>query len=209
MDIPYYLSKYTLLHPEIFQSQLMAKFVQSKFVERGDNVSPFARAQVISFDSSGGSLENDNGEGSARSQNPNTREYYSIKARQGPVNPARSIRARLLEGDQFTKDDDLRVYWPLFPSMGSDPTTLEFVYVMYEDNDRHHGLWVSRVPGPLGEKTNLAAGVDPYKEAAKNGDQPLASTFGDGGTESKDYGTQEAVVGADPDQSNKSDMNYT
>jgi len=208
MEIPYYLSKYTLQHPEIFQSQMMARFVQNKFLQRGENVPVFFRAQIISFDSEGGLLENPDATGEARSQNPDTKEYYSIKARPGPKNPPRSIRAKMLQYDQFTRDEDLRIYWPLFPSVASDPTTLEFVYVMYEDSDRHHGLWVAQVPGPYGEKTNFAPGLDPYNEEAKNGDQPLASTFGDGGQQETNYGSQESVVGPS-DNSSKSDMNYT
>ena len=152
MTAPYHFYKQQMLKPEIYQAQLMAKFVQGKFLERGEVISPFFRAQVISFDATGGLLENPQATGAARSRNPDNDKYYYIPARTGPLNPARSIRARIVTShlDSGTSDEDLRVYWPLFPAIGPDPVALDFVYVFFEQNDKKHGLWVSRVPGPMG-----------------------------------------------------------
>lgn len=200
-------SKFQLLHPEVFQAQLMSKFLNGKFLEKGDVVSPFLRAQVISFDPSGGNLENPQGNGSMRSQNPSDQSYYDIKARVGPSNPPRALRARIVTNhlDTFTTDEDLRVFWPMFPSFGSDPVPLEFVYVFFESGDRYHGLWVSRVPGPLGENLNFSPGDQPYKDAAASGggQQSLAASFGDAPAPADDYATQQAIVGVGDTKTDK------
>lgn len=206
MTAPYYFYKQTLLKPEVYQSMMLAKFAAGKFVERGEFIPPFLRAQVISFDSEGGLLENPGGEGTARSKNPQTQQYYDIKARVGPKNPPRSLRARIVthQWDKFTDDADLRVYWPLFPSTGPDPVNLEFVYVFFEDSDKKHGLWVAKVPGPFGESTNFAPGHKPYEEAADSGTggkKSLAAASGDSPPSQGDYKTQEAIVGSKPDDS--------
>lgn len=200
-------TKQSLLHPEIYQSQLLAAYAQGRFIERNENISPFLRAQIISFDSEGGLLENPDGSGTARSRNPTTHDYFDVPARVGPKNPPRSIRARILDIDRYVKDDDLRVYWPMFPHGGGDPTTLEFVYVWFEDPDSRHGLWVSRVAGPMGEQTNFAPGVTPYEDASKNGPGRLASIHGDSTSKEIDYSSNESITGSPINQSKKN-LNY-
>lgn len=209
MTEPYYFYKQQVLKPEVYQAQMMSKFVQGKFLERGENVAPFVRAQVISFDPVGGMLENPDGSGEADSRNPENNDRYKIKARRGPKNPPRSLRARIItqHRDAATPDEDLRVYWPLFPPSGPDPITLDFVYVFFEDSDRHHGLWVSRVPGPLGEKTNESPGDKPLKEGGDSG-QRLASAHGDANQENN-YKKEQDVAGTKTDQGSLSGMEYS
>jgi hypothetical protein len=200
-------TKQSLLHPEIYQSQLLAAFAQGRFVERDENISPFLRAQIISFDAEGGMLENPDGSGTSRSRNPTSLEYSEINARVGPKNPARSVRARILDIDRYVRDEDLRVYWPMFPHGGIDPTSLEFVYVWFEDADNRHGLWISQVAGPMGEQTNFSPGVVPYQEVSKNNSGRLAAAHGDTTTPSTDYGTNESITGA-PIAQSKKNLNY-
>jgi len=209
MTRPYYFYKQTLLKPEVYQAQLMSKFVQGKFVERGDIVSPFFRAQVISFDPVGGNLENPDGNGSARSRNPQSKDYYEINARVGPSNPVRSLRARIITDhlDSGTADEDLRIFWPLFPATGFDPVILDFVYVFFEQNDKKHGLWVSRVPGPLGEKTNSSPGSDIYTQGTH--DMPLAASHGDAPPQNSGPPTQEDIGGSKPDESRLTGQEYS
>jgi hypothetical protein len=187
--------KHTLLFPEIYQSQLLSAYVQGKFVERDENVPAFVRAQVISFDPEGGLLENPEGAGVSRSRDATTRDYFEIKSRVGPRNPPRSIRARVLDHDRYVRDDDLRIYWPMFPTGGIDPVMLEYVYVWFEDIESRHGLWVSQVSGPMGESVNFAPGNEPYGSTAQRSGR-LADAHGDRRASNTDYGTQENITGA-------------
>lgn len=201
--------KQALLHPEIYQSQLLAAFAQGRFVERTENIAPFLRAQIISFDAEGGLLENPSGDGAVRSRNPTTMEYLDIAARVGPKNPPRSVRARILDIDRYVRDEDLRIYWPMFPYGGADPTSLEFVYVWFEDTDNRHGIWISPVAGPMGEETNFAPGVAPYQEAdtSQNSAGRLAAAHGDTTVKETKYDTSEAITGA-PNGKPKKDLTY-
>jgi hypothetical protein len=72
---------------------------------------------------------------------------YDVALTSGPVNPANSIRARIIGSniDQFIGDDDLRCYWPMFPGF-DNPSPGELVYVVFEDEEYTHGLWLARVP---------------------------------------------------------------
>lgn len=209
----YHLYKQQLLSPEIFQAELMASYVQGNFVERGDVVSPYMRAQVISVDTDGGKLENPAGEGSCRSRNPITKEYYDIPARVGPKNPARALRARIVSEhrDANTDDEDLRIFYPEgTASSGPDPIPLEFVYIWFEQNDKRHGIWHSKVAGPMGEKLNFADGSTPYEQNAGNQQEyRLASAHGDAPQPQINYAEQESVVGAKPDGSKLAGKEYS
>jgi hypothetical protein len=213
MTAPYFFYKKATLYPEVFQAQLMQKFVQGRFLERGEVVSPFIRALVISFDQEGGLLENPDGSGVCRSRIPGESDYRDIHSRKGPNNPPRSLRARIVSThlDLNTRPEDLRVYWPMFPSTGPDPVAMDFVYVFFENNDRRHGLWVSKVPGPNGEMTNSAPGEKPMVDAAKDGTdgkRTLASLYGDQPSPQNDYTDQQSLVGSDSDGVSKADMEY-
>lgn len=201
MTVPYYFYKQQMLKPEVYQAQLMQKFVQGKFVERGEVISPYLKAQVISFDATGGLLENPNAAGDCESRKPEDKAYYKIKARPGPANPPRSLRAKIIteHRDANTMDDDLRVYWPLFPPSGPDPVMLDFVYVFFDNNDRKHGLWVARVPGPNGEKINFAAGDAAMKNGVQ-GEQRLANAHGDSTQPASDYTSEDAIRGSRSDE---------
>lgn len=191
----------------------MQNFVQGNFLMRGEVISPFVKAEVVSFDPEGGLLENPEGDGYCTSRNAADDDYYEIKARIGPTNPPRSLRGRIItqHWDRNSNDDNLRVFWPLFPSIGVDPVPLEYVYVFFDNNDRRHGLWVSRVAGPGDESQNLAQGDAPYIAAAETGGQKesKASLFGDEPQPQKDYTTQQAIVGSEADDSDKTQMEYS
>lgn len=212
MPAPFFFHKHSMLHPEVYQAQLMQRFVQGKFLERGENVSPFYRAQVISIDNDGGRLENPNGAGSNRSRNPENGEYYEINASIGPANPPRSIRARLVSDhdDAGADDSDLGVYWPMMAQAGLDPVPLEFVYVFFEGDEKHHGLWVTKIAGPLGENVNFSPGSDPYVEYAKNngGKRSLAAAHGNAPPQQTQYSNQESIVGSKPERANLSNLEY-
>ena len=64
--------------------------------------------------------------------------------------------------DKFATDENLRVFWPFFPESISVPIKPgEHVYVLFEDSQMDHGLWVSKIPGHAG--ANYAPGKDYFK----------------------------------------------
>lgn len=87
-------------------------------------------------------------------------------------NPPGSIRARVITEarDKDTADEDLPVFWPLFPYdlMPVKPT--EHVYVIFEDPDKkEHGLWISRIPEPnTVHNYNLTPGSQKYIDNPDN-----------------------------------------
>ena len=209
MALPaYQFYKQKFSRPEVYQVEMLRKYVQGAFVEHGEIISPFFRAQIISVDYKGGQLENPKAEGVCRSRNAQSNDYYDIPASAGPENPARAVRARIITNhfDSGRSDSELRIFWPMFPAMGAaDPIALEFVYVFFEQNDRKHGMWVSKVPGPLGEQVNFAPGSQIYKDNAKDsGDHPLAASHGDAPPASKHYDSQESLTGAKTDDASLS-----
>ena len=127
---------------------ILSSMVKSALLERDRKL--FMRAVVIAVDVEGGLLQNPNGSGEISFTNRDGQKI-TVKAIVGVSNPRGSIKARILTDgfDRLIDDDNLRVFWPLFPQdqIGTPITPDEHVYVTFEDEDMTHGLWVSRVPG--------------------------------------------------------------
>lgn len=109
------------------------------------------RALVVAVDVIGGMLENPSGDGGVTCTLGHTSREF--KARSGPRNPKNSIKARVITDgiDRFVDDDQLRVFWPFFPESICVPIKQgEYAYVLFEDENMRHGLWVSKVSGHEG-----------------------------------------------------------
>ncbi len=161
-------------NPERFLNDLIQKYAQGLIIERGENAQLFFRATVMAVDVVGGKLENPDGDGSVEHRIGG--RSVTFPARRGPKNPKNSVKARIIsEGfDQFMSDEDVRIYWPLFPEHIAVPVSPgEHVYVMFEDKDFKHGLWLTRVPGH--ENTNYFKGESSFSA----GDSDISSLFGD------------------------------
>lgn len=146
---------------EYFFAELIRKSIQGSITERDESVSFLHRALVIAVDVEGGKLENPEGKGTVA--NVVDGKTISVNANSGPKNPANSIKARILtEGfDQFVGDDNLRVFWPFFPEHISLPIKPgEHVYVIFEDTNYEHGLWIAKIPGH--SNVNMYKGSDAY-----------------------------------------------
>jgi hypothetical protein len=161
--------------PEIFLSELLQKGARGDFHERDENSTILYRATVIAVDVIGGKLQNANAAGSV------THEFngksINVKATHGPDNPRNSIKARVISSghDKFTSDEDTPVFWPFFPEHMSVPIKPgEHVYVIFEDHDFQHGLWVCKIPGHEG--VNFVQGEKTFKPS--NADS-LTSKFPD------------------------------
>ena len=127
--------------PELILSDLIRSHARED-----SRVRHYRRAVVVAIDHEGGRLQNDGGDGSVSDGNGKT-----FRALIGPENPRGSVKARVLTDglDRLLSDDDLRVFWPMFPqdqfSIPISPG--EHVYVIFEDEGFDHGLWISRVSG--------------------------------------------------------------
>ncbi|MBI2449261.1 hypothetical protein HYV49_03105 [Candidatus Pacearchaeota archaeon] len=100
------------------------------------------RAIVVSIDQLGGALEDK------------------------PKNPKNSIKARIISdaSHSMLNNDDLPVFWPLFPFDTFPLKEGEHVYVIFENEKRDHGLWLTRIPEPFDtDNRNLALGIEKYK----------------------------------------------
>lgn len=145
-------------------------------MERGEHSQFLYRALVIAVDVQGAKLENPDANGKVTHKIDGV-GTFEVPARTGPENPPNSIKARVLSDgeDKFTGDDQLRVFWPFFPESISVPVKPgEHVYVMFEDTEQMHGLWVTKVPGHTG--VNYSPGKKFYKPIDS---APLASKFPD------------------------------
>jgi hypothetical protein len=164
--------------PEAFLAELVQKYIRGELVEHGEGMPVLHRALVIAVDVVGGTLESPAPGNSDQVKHvlPNG-QSFDVKAQVGPTNPKNSIKARLLTKgrDQFLADQNLRVFWPFFPEHVSIPIKPgEHVYVMFEDRDMQHGLWVGKMPGHEG--LNFVQGQSTYKT---DDDDKLASKFSD------------------------------
>ena len=131
---------------------------------RGDErVRHYRRAVVMAIDLDGGKLQNRDGSGSLSVRNRDGR-VVTYPALVGPDNPRGSIKARILTDglDRLLSDDELRVFWPMFPQdqLGIPVSSGEHVYVVFEDEGLTHGLWISRVSGQ--DSANSFKGSDSY-----------------------------------------------
>jgi len=146
--------------PSIGFTEILKKGAGGFYRERDQYVPVMFRALVIAYDTKGGMLETPDGTpegGTPYEQHvvvpgtsggaPRDLGSYTVTPTLGPRNPKGSVRARILSNniDQFTDDDSLRTYWPLFPGL-HNPDAGELVYVMFEDEEMLHGLWVAPVP---------------------------------------------------------------
>ncbi len=123
----------------------------------------YRRAVVLAVDQEGAMLQNDSGVGgiAVRSHDGRVRNFPAL---QGVENPRGSVKARILTDglDRLVSDDDLRVFWPMFPQdqMAVPVSPGEHVYVIFEDEGLSHGLWISRVSGH--DSANSFIGTDSY-----------------------------------------------
>jgi len=84
-----------------------------------------------------------------------------------PKNPKNSIRARIISDSSqcFLSEDELPVFWPLFPFDVFPIKEGEHVYVVYENEAKaDHGLWITRMAEPMDtDKKNYVAGIEKFK----------------------------------------------
>lgn len=128
---------------------------------REDTQRNIHRASVVAVDTEGGQLENPQASGGV------TVDGVFYKASVGPTNPPNSVRARIVSdlSDGFLSDDEIMTFWPMIQD---DHVSLpikpgEHVIVMFEDVNREHGLWLSRVPGHTGQ--NVSRGDDTWERS--------------------------------------------
>ncbi len=135
---------------------------------RQEGPSPhYYRATVLAVDTEGGLLQNEQGAGSlsVRGRDGSVRTF---RATTGVRNPRGAVKARILTNgmDRLLADDELRVFWPMFPTdqIGVPISPGEHVYVVFEGEGMVHGLWISRVSGQ--DSANAFIGSDSYTEPA-------------------------------------------
>lgn len=165
--------------PEIFLAELLKKAARGQLFDSNSNVQTFFRAQVLAVDVEGGKLENPDGAGSLVALDGNSRREFVANI--GPSNPRNSIKARVMNGgfDGFLSDDELRVFWPLFQSehMSIPIKPGEYAYVMFEDSDFDHGLWVCRISGHEG--ANVARGIDSFGRTRSSATDAFSDSAGE------------------------------
>lgn len=135
-----------------------------------DRVRHYRRAVVVAIDLEGARLQNKSGSGelSVKTRDGKVMKYPALA---GPENPRGSVKARILTDglDRLVADDDLRIFWPMFPQdqLSIPISPGEHVYVIFEDEGMSHGLWISRVSGQ--ESANSFMGVDSYNAPSSPG----------------------------------------
>ena len=182
--MPTGLSNEKFRRPSIAFQDILRKGSGGAYREKGQYSAFMFRAVVIAIDPEGGKLETPTGEphikngkdwaegGDKLNQlvqfSDGTVINYDITPNKGPVNPPDSIKARIISSnmDQFISDDDLRVYWPMFPGI-SNVTAGEMAYVVFEDESFTHGLWLARVPTNLADETSNQILMDSLSDEAK------------------------------------------
>ena len=116
------ISEYEIRNPDKVLSNLLSDYIEGRL----DESESVHRAVVVEIDHIGGIFETQ------------------------PGNPRGSIRARIVSdaSDKYTSNEDLSVYWPINPFHLLPIKEGEHVYVMFEDENREHGLWLTRIPEP-------------------------------------------------------------
>lgn len=161
---------------------------------RGEKERTNYRAVVIAVDLDGGRLQNADGSGEliVKTRDGKSRAF---KALIGPPNPRGAVKARILTDafDTLLEDQDLRVFWPMFPQdlSGTPATPGEHVYVMFEDVGMAHGIWISRVAGH--ESANSADGTLSY--TAPSAPQTAMDSYEENGA---DYAKDDNSAGLAP-----------
>lgn len=88
------------------------------------------------------------------------------------ANPKNSIQAKIISSgrDRNTKDEDLGIFWPLFPYDIMPVKEGEHVYVVFEDNRyKDVGLWLTRIPEMHSvDDRNLTEGYKAYLQEPLN-----------------------------------------
>lgn len=149
---------------------------------RGERERHYYRAVVLAVDLEGGQLQNPQASGqvSVPQRDGSTKSFRSII---GPENPRGSVKARILTDgfDRLLDDQQVRVFWPMFPQdlSGTPATPGEHVYVIFEGDGMSHGLWVSRVAGH--ESANSFDGTQSY--VAPSSPESAMDTFEDNPSE--------------------------
>lgn len=144
--------------PELILADLLTEHAREDARDRH-----YRRAAVIAVDHMGARLQNTTGQGGivVRGHDGKTKTY---PAAVGVDNPKGSIKARVLTDglDRLISDDDLRVFWPMFPQdqMAIPISPGEHVYVVFEDEGLTHGLWLTRVAGQ--DSANSFIGANSY-----------------------------------------------
>jgi len=168
--MPRVLSNEQFRRPTITFQDLLKKGAGGAYRERGDYSAFMFRALVIAIDTKGGRLESPTGDPHKQEgkewvkidekhketvyDGEEVLATYEISPNRGPYNPPNSIKARIISNnmDQMISDDDLRVYWPLFPGI-TNPSAGEMAYVVFEDEEFTHGLWLAKVPTNNADQT--------------------------------------------------------
>lgn len=142
-----------ILNPDRILSNVLKDYVEGNL----DDYNFLFRALVVEIDQVGGAL--------AGPGTPNETE---------PPNPPNSIKARIVSDgrDSHLTDDELDIFWPLFPYDVMPLKEGEHVYVIYEDtNEKNHGLWISRIPEPSAiDDRNITPGSKKYEQDTRNQD---------------------------------------
>ena len=166
-------------NPERIQYNLLSDYIDGNL----DDNQFLYRAAVIAIDQVGGALSNDT----------------------EPPNPKNSIKARVITDayDAHTDDDNLTIFWPLFPFDVMPLKEGEHVYVIFEDpSTKEHGLLLTRIPEPHKVNSlNLTPGAKKYEEDADNdfseisAQQAIQDTSDDPGTpETSEEFVKEEVI---------------
>lgn len=143
------IQRHEIQNPERILSHLIRDYIAGKL---DDNRSLF-RASVVAIDHVGGQFELD------------------------PPNPKNSVRARIFTNgmDATTDDEDLPIFWPLHSHVCEPVKENEHVLVMFEDERRENGMWVSRIAEPNNtDSTNYVLGVQKYLNRPENNLQSVA-----------------------------------
>lgn len=116
-------------------------------------------------------------------------ELPTPEAPENPLCPRGSILARVITDsrDSFiTNEEDLTIFWPMFPYDMMPIKEGEHVYIIFEDEKREHGLWLTRCPEPANvDNSNLTLGRTKYEE--------------DPGNDFTDIGAEQAVQDMEED----------
>lgn len=123
------------------------------------------RAVVLAVDLEGAKLQNKAGSGTFQAVDVDGKKV-DHQASVGPDNPRGAIQARILTDglDRFRPSSASRIFWPFFPvdQLSFPVCPKEHVYVLFEDRDESHGLWLSRVSGH--DSSNFYVGSNSYQE---------------------------------------------
>jgi hypothetical protein len=137
--------------PERLSSGMLRDYLAGHFEPRP----VIMKAVVLKIDHEGGKLAGSGAE--ARKEEP--------------PNPRGSILGRVISSasDLTTPDDLLPVFWPFFPYDVMPVKEGEHIYVLFEDVEQRHGMWLTRIPEQnLIQDLNITPGSKRYTEDKTN-----------------------------------------